>query len=301
MSQEAHEALYAGDQERRIMDTVATPVDQDEIVKGREQFYVPASLESNDVNCSDEREPVGVEEPYVYIHWFGGVLKPVYNLAVIKEVTEPGSVQDTFEQRVRSTVPVLRDVAGISAGVHTDEACEGDAKMDTARVDGDVGCGYALKRQDISGLIVARRTAVIADAMSLQPELFQSSQDMTYANEVVDAHKRLSERESFFTTGRKVVLSAVELGAKPMVVRGEHIGDTGIINTDPDTTIMSDQAFKAGMPVYNQDSGSLNQAYDRIRHIYPYDRRLQQIAELIDTIGTMRALGVTDIAVRRTQ
>ncbi len=295
-SQETLGAQLAELGERSRMDTVTVPVDQDEIMHEMEQFYVPASLEENDVFCGDEREPAGVTEPY--IHWFGGILKPVYNLAILKEATQPSSVTDTFEDRVRSTIPVLRDVAKVNPGVHSDDTCEAGDQLDIDKTDGDVGCGYADKRAGISQLIAQTGTDIISDAMTLQPELFESAQDFEHAKMVVRAHASLAERETFFTSGRKVVLTAVEQGSKSMVVKGAHVGETGVINRDPASTIDSGEAFKAGLPTYNQDAGLLEQVYDRIHHLYPYDKRLVQIAELIDTIGTMRALGVKDIAVR---
>lgn len=294
-SQDTLNAEKLGELQR--MDAAVSPAEQDVIITSREHLYGQVSLETNDVICGDDREPIDYKG--LYIHWFGGELNPVYGLNILKEATQPGSVTGSWEQSVESTVPILRDVAGVSGGVHSDDTCEGDGKLKVDQADGDVGCGYALLRSDISELIVARRQLIIADAMNLQPELFESPQDIKYANDTIDAHDRLTKLDGFFTTGRGVVLTAIKQGAKPVVVRGKHTATTGIINEDASSSFDTGQAIKENLPAYDHDAGSLNEAYDRIHHLYPYDKRLRRIAGLIDTIGTMRALGVTDIAVRR--
>lgn len=273
------------------------PVEQ-EIIASREKFYVPVSLTNNDIFCGDERQPIDVATDY--IHWFGGALNVPYNLAIMKETIHPGSVTDTFEEQTGSLVPVLLE-AGVQGGVHSDACSEQGDRMRIDNPEGAVGCGYGQKRPDISRLIADPANGVAEDALRLRPELFESQQDVDFADNVIESHGRLAEREGFFTSGRRVILTAVAKGAKSMLVAGEHSAKEGIINLDPESTLRSGEAMNAGLPAYNHDSWAIEETYDMIHHLYPYDKRQLQIAELIDTIGTMRALGVEDIAVRRPQ
>ncbi|HEX5744566.1 MAG TPA: hypothetical protein VFX84_03925, partial [Candidatus Saccharimonadales bacterium] len=165
--------------------------------------------------------------------------------------------------------------------------------------DGAVGCGYAELRSRISGVIVDQGAELIRDAAELRPELFKDTDDYNFAHAVIAAHERLVERPGFITDGRSVVLSAAGQGSKVMLVEGEHTGTEGIVNLVPGSSLDSDAANGAGLEAYNQDSWAIEEAGDRVRPTYPHDKRHLQIAELIDVIGTMRALGVEDIAVRR--
>ncbi len=285
--------------------------DMNEIVTSREQFYVPVSLDTHDIFCFDEREIAEVEghdhedsleqlftmvTPEDYIHLAGGILGPSHNLAVMQEVAAPGSIS-SFEDHAELTVPMFIG-AGVRAGVHSDLAAE-EGKYMRLDSDGDVGCGYALKRRPISGLIAERGDEIVADAMGLRPELFKGPEYGRFASAVVDAHGRLAGRDDFAPHGRRVVLTAAAKGAKLMLMHGNHVGEDGIINLVPNTSIKSDRALKAGLPAYSQDSWAAAEANDRVRHLHPHDPVQQQIAELIDTIGTMRALDVKRIVVRR--
>lgn len=280
-----------------------------EIIGQRERFYVPLSLDTHYVFCFDEREEAealavdghefaaefDLANPEDYIHWAGGALNAAYNLTVVEEAVNPGSVTDSFESRTETVMPALL-AARVRIGVHSDMQTEEQAAVAPS---GKVGCGYAELRQQISQLIAERGEEIIADAAVLRPELFEELEDDNFAHSVVAAHSRLAERKGFFTSGRRVVLTAAAKGAKVMLVKGNHVADKGILNLVPDTSIRSSEAIRAGLPVYNQDSWAVEEANDRIRHLYPFEKRHQQIAELLDTIGTMRALSVEEIAVRR--
>jgi hypothetical protein len=261
-----------------------------EIVAVREQFYVPASLDEHVIFCGDDRE--AAEAIGIYIHLFGGALNVAYNLAVMQEALSPDSVKDSFQARAVETVAAMK-AAGTRPGVHSDTIAEKDAQ--------GIGCGYAGQRGPISGLIFERGEDIITDAKNLRPELFEQPESHSFARAAVDAHGRLATRAGFLTDGRAEVMGSVEEGASLMLVKGEHVAEEGIINLVPETSIDSSAANKAGLAVYDQDSWAAEDINRRLAHLHSYDGAKQAIAELIDTVGTMRALGVKDIAVRRPQ
>jgi hypothetical protein len=84
-----------------------------------------------------------------------------------------------------------------------------------------------------------------------------------------------------------------------MLVTGTHVAQDGIINDKPNSSLQSGDALHANLPAYEHDSWATAEIYERLRHLYPYDKQELAIADLIDTIGTMRALKVERIAVRR--
>lgn len=261
-----------------------------EIIAVRERFYAPVSLDRHLIFCGDDRE--AAEATDIYVHLFGGALNIAYNMAVMQETLSPDSVKDSFKTRAVETVTAMK-AADMRPGVHSDTNAEQAGK--------GIGCGYAGQRGPISGLIFQRSEEIIADAESLRPELFKRPESYEFARAVTDAHGRLASRPGFLTDGQAEVMSAAEAGATLMLVEGEHAAEEGIINLIPDTSIDSDAANKADLAVYDQDSWAAEAINHRLAHIYSYDQLKQAIAELIDTVGTMRALGVKDIAVRRPQ
>lgn len=291
---------------------VETIYPMNEILASREPFYVPVSLDTHDAFCFDEREVAEAEghdgghdynmtvvTPEEYIHWAGGILNIPYNIAVVQETVAPGSVTDSFEGLTGLWVPRLT-LAGVRGGVHSDVNAEQGRLVKTA-LSKAVGCGYAGKRLPISALIADSGDEMVAEATRLRPELIRGPQEEQLAHDIVGAHGRLINRDGFFTDGRRVVMTAAAKGAKVMLVKGEQVGEKGVINLAPDTSINSHLAAKAGLPVYNQDSWAAHEANNRVRHLHGQSALHQQIAELIDTIGTMRVLGVRDIVVRRPQ
>ena len=267
-----------------------------ELLDSREPFFTKVSLYINTVFCGDERPSSEILEDY--IHWFGGALNPAYNLDIMQEAQNPGSVKHSFEQRAAEVTSDLME-AGIKVGVHSDTQADPTGKLDTSKEDGSVGCGYAGLRREISTLIVDRAEEILTDAQKMRPELFQSEADTEAAFSVIRAHSALANRPDYLTSGRRVVLAAEKSGAVTMLVVGEHVAEDGIFNLDPNSSLRSGEAFLKGQATYDHDSGSLYQAYDRLSEKYPHDKRLMQIADLIDALGTMRALGVKRIAVRR--
>lgn len=277
-----------------------------EILGSREPFFGAVSLDTHYIFCFDERgiaeasaDAPGLEAitPDTYIHVAGGSLNVPYNHAVLEETARPFGVTGSFRDRVEDTVPVLIG-AGIKAGVHSDVLTEKGNRIHD-RSEGPVGCGYAESRGLISLRIAEQIAAIVNDAASLRPELFQGPQDYNLAHAIGAAHGRLAERQGFLGNGRLAVMAAAGKGAGIMLMRGKHTGREGIINLVPGSSLDSDQASGAGLEAYNQDSWAVQEANDRVRDAYPHDAHQQQIAELIDTIGTMRVLGVEDIVVRR--
>jgi len=264
----------------------------------REQFYVPVSLQHNKVFCGDERAPIGFDEDF--IHVFGGALNIPYNFMVLKEAAQPGSVTDSFTDETASLVPVVNEAAEAQFGVHSDTSAEHGDHFHADQQGGKIGCGYGELRAPISAGIAEHRADILAEAKTLRPELFQAEEDTAFGEAVITAHGRLAERQTCFQDGgRAVVLAAIEKGSPVMLVQGAHVGKDGIINLRRNTSLRSGEALAANLAAYNQDSWAVEDAFDKISHLYPYDKRHFQIATLIDTIGTMRALGVENIETRR--
>lgn len=278
-----------------------------EILASREPFYGPASLEASEVFCGDKGNPL--KDGAIYLHWFGGVLKPVHNLVVMKEIQQLGSVTDTFEEEAAALTPVIIETGGVKGGVHSDDVHEHGEEMHVEDKEGDIGCKYALLRQQISSLIYERGNEIVEILKSTQPELFQSERDDNFALKAIDAFGRLAERDDFYTSGRRVAIAAVEHGAKAQVLdRSTLTGDedtVGIINKDPRSALDNKAANtdEEPRPAYTHDDGALMQAHRNISHLYPYDMREVEIASAIDTVGTLLALGIPadKIAVRPVQ
>lgn len=267
-----------------------------ELLASREPFFTTVDIDTTDINCGDERP--GGPEPY--IHVFGGALNTPYNFAVLREVLQPGSVKGAFQSEVAGLTPVLLKTAGLRYGVHSDDHNESGATISVQRHEGGVGCGYGGKRQPISLLIAERRDEILQRATGLLPEFFASQDDEQFAAQVFEAHARLSANEAFFAGGgRAAVLAAMERGAHGMIVRGEHLAKDGIINLSPGSTILNSRALAADLPTYDHDAWATETTYDRLAELYPFEKRQLQLAEHLDTIGTMLALGVEDIVVRR--
>jgi hypothetical protein len=81
-----------------------------------------------------------------------------------------------------------------------------------------------------------------------------------------------------------------------MLVHGGHAADEGIINTEQGSTLNSNSAVQEGVPCYDYDIW----ASAEMLALMPenLDARQTAIANVIDTIGTLKALGVEHIARR---
>lgn len=262
----------------------------------RQQFFGEVDLADTPMFCGDDRGRG------LFIHVFGGVLGVVYNEVIAREITDPNAVTGTFASEASSIVPFILAHGGVpKAGVHSDDVIEHGISFRADVTDGPVGCAYAENRATISQKIVEGADELIALAKQKRPALFPEEQDTTFARSVTQAHGRLLER-SFLGSGRQAALEAVHAGALTSVVQGVHSPNSvGIINLVPNTSPDTGAAMDKGLPFYNQDSWALQRVIFNLSLPYPYDEHQQQIIELIDVLGTMKALGIKDedIIVRR--
>lgn len=264
-----------------------------EVVQSREIFFDKVSLSNTLLACGDDRTK------NLLIKLMGGILNPIYQNIVMQELTDPGSVTDSFEEEAAKQTPLILKSGAPLGAVHSDTAAEGSDAINLDQPEGKVGCGYAELRQAISAGIFKNEEQVIAWAQILRPELFESDEDLLTAKQITATHGRLAERQSLFTSGREVVLTAADQGAQTVVVDGQHTAQEATVNLVADTTLDGSLAAEAGLEVYDHDSWALEEIQDKLRSEYPYDKKQQQIAEIIDVVGTLMALGVERIGVRR--
>jgi hypothetical protein len=268
-----------------------------EELASREPYFGPASLETATVYCGDKGSPF--EQEGIYLHWFGGILKPVHDMTVMEEIYQPGSVTDTFEARAASLTETYTTIGKVKGGVHSDDVHEHGQAILTDQKDGDIGCKYAQLRPVISNIIHERGQEILDVIRRTQPHLLEGEHAQEFAQRALDAYGRLAQRESFYTSGRRVALAAVEHGAATQVLdRSTLTGqeDTiGIINKDPGTALNNTQANSAETPVpaYTHDDGALMQAHRNVSQLYPYDQREVELVSEIDTIGTFFGVGIT--------
>lgn len=270
---------------------------QEAVLQSHEMFYdQQVTLDENELFCIDERE----SDQDGYIHAGGGALNIAFNLAIMREIKEPGSVnQTTFADDARATTGLLKTVC--KPGVHSAEEIEGDstAVHDHNDEGKDVGCGYAAGRQAISASIAENGDALVALTKELRPELFQLESADDFAQQVVDAHRRMADTTSYFSSGRDALSAAREAGADTMNVRGTHNGRDGIINLVPNSSMSTNTANRASMATYDHDGWATAEIYDRLHSVMPYNPTEIAIAETIDILGTMKFLHVENFAVRR--
>lgn len=266
-----------------------------EIVRSREQFFKPASLADSSIFCGDERRAL---INYVYLHVFGGVTNAAYNREILARVTGQDDLAQTFQAATADMAAEFQQLS-IKAGVHSDTHSE---KTSAIALDGDdpLGCGYIKLRQIISRQIAADPAKIVAEAERLRPELFKDPADTAFAHDVVKGHGLLAQNEAFFADGsRPVAKAAITEGVPTMLVDGDHVAEAGIINLRADTTIDSNEAYENNLPAYVHDAWVGEAVAPRLSKTKQYGQQQWQIAELIDTIGVMWALGVTEIAIRR--
>lgn len=266
------------------------------LLASREIFFKSnLTIEDSPLFCTDERK----SDVSTYLHAAGGILGIAYNRTIQNEVLQPGSVKSTtFARETASVVPLIKDVAKARPGVHSEVKREGGEDILRVHID-DCDCGYAAFRQAISTSVSENQVTIIDDAKRLLPELFETEADDSYALEVAAAHGRLAGTDSYFTSGRDVLLAGRDAGAEQMVVKGDHDGTAAIYNIVEGQAIDTNQANIAGLSTYSQDAWATALIADRLQDLYPYDSKQRKIAEVIDTIGTWRVLGVKVIAVRR--
>lgn len=257
-----------------------------ELVRADEHPYVPTSLAQSGMNCADDR----VEEHYIHI--FGGALNIPFNLAVMQEAEQPGSVTASLETIVAEVVPIVREKGGVRQGVHSDTETEQGDHFHIDQRDGEIGCGYGNKRKEISLHTAKIGSQIVARAAELCPELFNEQSDYDFADDVIGAHSRLARREGFLSSGRRTAMAAIDKGADTMIVRGPHKATKGKINRWPNTSLDGRAADEIGKPLYSPDEWAVREIHEKIHDDYPYDERKLQIAHLIDDLGVMNFLGV---------
>ena len=264
---------------------------EEEAVNKREHLYVNASIEDL-ISCGDDRDI-----DYLAVQMFGAVAHITHNRVIVAEVLHPGaSTNLTFDSEIKKDVVELKSF-GINASVHSDDTNEGGKEFQLTIEDGDVGCAYINLRQLISRKIYEDKDAIIESVAIRFPELFQSPEDYAYARSVVDANGRLAGNDAYFKAGgRKTALAAARAGAPAVVVKGQHASNAdGIINETIDSTLDTKQAVKENLPAYNHDKW----AVDKINDLKgAHNKRLQQIAEIIDVEGVFRALVVKTVGRR---
>lgn len=265
-----------------------------QLIQKLSPYIATISLDRHAVFCGDDRS----SDLDLYIHWFGGIINPIFNDAVLSENDQPGSVNDTLKQLVRIKVPEYRDVAKVKGGIHSDEQTEGSKDIRTDILEGPIGCGYLFKRSAISGLLYTQREPIVTDLQRLLPEYFENDQDIEYAYDITKAHNRLAQRIGFMSPGREIGLEAIRQGALTMNVREGHASKQGVLNTDASVSLQTSKALAAGLATYWHDLGSVEQAQARISHNFTHKQHL--IANALDAVATMRALGVEYIEVNRT-
>lgn len=263
-----------------------------ELLRTRERYFVEADLKKHKVLCGDERPADDI-----YIHLFGGVANTAYTLMALQEAQSEGSVSTPLDKAVVDTFNEL-DQAGIDAGVHSDDHSEHGEAIRTDVKDGDIGCGYLKLRQAISQGIADKEDEIVKILEEQDPELYGMEQNREKARGFARAHGRLATRD-IFAPGRQIALAAIEAGAPSNVVRGDHVGKHGILDKRRGYTFDSAAAFDDGKPTYDHDSWAAKDTYVEIKDNYPFDETDYEIANDVDAVGTMLALGVEEIAVRR--
>lgn len=267
-----------------------------ELLQKFERFVVAGiSIFKHKVFCGDEREPLTNE---MYLHVFGGAANTAYNTEVLARAKTKGFRAKTYAKAVSAAAKAFKAVS-IAAGIHSDTHSEKGAALDPEG-EGEIGCGYVKLRRAISRKIADDPAAVVAEAESLRPELFTDPSDTSFGHMIAQSHASLADDDEFFSeNSRKVAAAAMEEGAPSMLVAGNHTAREGIINLIAGTTFDSASVNKSGMSSYWHDAWGSSQmaaAYDNAKE---FTHKEWEIADTIDAIGTMWALGVETIAVRR--
>lgn len=267
-----------------------------ELLTSHEPYFLSnVSLENANIFCGDERKALYNE---AYLHVFGGVANAAFNAVVMTRATDTTPFATTFCEAVRRVAADCR-VMHIKAGVHSDTHAETTGHL-ALEGDAPIGCGYIKLRAAISQMIGKDPDKIVGEAERLRPELFSDPADTSFAHTVVATHRELAADTAFFGEGsRAVAAAAIEAGAPSMLVDGDHVAHEGIINLRPGTAIDSNQAAAADRSVYVHGAWVGGELVAQLPALQPLGGKQWEIAELIDTIGTMWALGVDTIAVRR--
>ena len=259
--------------------------------------FVPVDLTRSLIVCGDDRE---IAYPNECIHIFGGALYTPYLLSVLIASSDPNSTPPNFIDNVNSLIPLMLS-RNFDLSVHSDDKNEnGLHDIDVSNPELiDVGCGFAQKRQMISSFIGQNQNQILSIAQNLRPELFGSEQELSDASAIIKAHQTMAK--SLNTSGRELVKKSLELGAYGVVVLGPHKSNRGVYNLRRNTSLDTNLANQNQNPAYIQDAWAVIDIVKGLSDIIPLDIKKVEIADLIDSIGIMLALGVDpdEIEVRR--
>lgn len=269
---------------------------EQEILASHEQFFVKnVGIKTHKIFCGDERKPLFEG---VFIHVFGGLANTAFNAEALSRATGKGRRLASFKNAVSSCAKAFKS-RDVPAGLHSDTHSETGPAINLASTD-EIGCGYIKLRRTISQKIAENPDKIVAEAQRLRPELFTDPSDTSFGHAIVDSHAQLTADDEFFAEGsREVAGAAVEEGAPTMLVDGDHTAKLGIINLRKDTTIDSGAAFEQAKSIYVHDSWASHEMAENYENAHDFTSKEWQIADLIDAIGTMWALGVEEIVVRR--
>ena len=151
----------------------------------------------------------------------------------------------------------------------------------------------------ISSFIGQNQNQILSIAQNLRPELFGSERELSDANAIIKAHQTMAK--SLHVSGRELVKKSLELGASGVVVLGVHKSKRGVYNLMRNTSLDTNLANQDQNPAYIQDAWAVIDIVKGLSDIIPLDIKKVEIADLIDSIGIMLALGVDPdkIEVRR--
>lgn len=272
---------------------VAMPKDSVDLIADYEQFYGNVDLKTAEIYCGDDRSRD------TDINLFGGAGNVPYTLMVLQEEAQTGSVEQKVDEAVASLVPVLKE-KGIRVGVHSDEGHEPTSATEIDPVSNEgLGCKWLEARQAVSEVAASNVDKIITILEREDPGTYANDHTRARVQAICAAHGRLAER-NIHVPGRKIAAKAMEKGAPSIVLGGDHYKESdGFLNKRMGTTFHSEQAAAAGKPAYDHDSWAAKASFDEIHDLYPYDKKDFEIANDIDAVATLLALGVQNIAVRR--
>jgi curved DNA-binding protein CbpA len=270
-----------------------------DILRDLEPFFQTAQLGEVLTGCGDDRPIVSAE---LHIGAFGGLAANIANTnMVLQEANEPGSVKTTFADATEAMVAPLEQ-QGISVTVHSDQKTEQGNEFDpTEDNSNDVGCAYLKLRQVISKSAAENGGKAIEILVRERPNSYDNDAGQARLRKMVEANIRLGERDELYTSGREVAEKAVEKGASPIVVEGDHEKKAhGIINEKPSTALKTKSARDNGLPAYSHNSWAALEAFEKIESDSSYNIEDFLAANRLDAVLTLLALGVPaeDIKIR---
>lgn len=265
---------------------------QNEALAQRQQFFKSVDLYKDLIGCGDDRSDLAIS-------LFGGAAaNTATSLMVLKEASEPGSVQTPYEDQVANVIPELQELS-VSVIVHSDEKTEGGLEFDSHKSDEEgLGCAYILLRQAINQLI-AQNVEVITEKLAEQkPHLYNSAEGRAKIAKFIGVFGKLGERDELYTSGRATAKKAIEQGAEAIVLPGAHVASVGFLNGERDESLAKGVAMEAGLPAYNHDTWAAKDIYHGLKPKYGFEESDYETVNDIDAVGTMLALKLEEIIAR---